>query len=132
MRFGCETWSIEPPAGWSAWHSDECANMVAEPTIGALQISAPTQKPYFVPTENMLMRCKVPAFLKCMKWQESECVEAIEKAAADGNAQIEAEAASKTEAETTSDYFKGYAMGVVLGKVHAASKGRLLGCLNAK
>ena len=40
MRFGRETWSIEPPAGWSAWPDAECATMVAEPDVGALQISA--------------------------------------------------------------------------------------------
>lgn len=40
MRFGRETWSIEPPAGWSAWHDAECATMAADPEVGALQISA--------------------------------------------------------------------------------------------
>jgi hypothetical protein len=40
MRFGEETWSIQPPSGWSAWHDDECSAMEAEPAVGALQISA--------------------------------------------------------------------------------------------
>jgi len=44
MRFGRETWSIEPPAGWNAWHEDECATMTAEPAIGALQISSALKK----------------------------------------------------------------------------------------
>lgn len=40
MRFGRETWSIEPPPGWSAWHDAECATLAAEPEVGSLQISA--------------------------------------------------------------------------------------------
>lgn len=40
MRFGRETWSIQPPSGWAAWHEEECATMTAEPEVGALQISA--------------------------------------------------------------------------------------------
>jgi hypothetical protein len=93
--------------------------------------SATAQKPYFVSPENMLMRCKVAAFLQCMKWQESECIAVIDKAVTDGNTEVEGKAASKSEAETSSDFFKGYAMGVVIGKIHAASKGRLLGCIGA-
>ena len=40
MRFGRDTWSIQPPLGWSAWHDAECATLAGEPEIGALQISA--------------------------------------------------------------------------------------------
>ena len=40
MRFGQDTWSIQPPPGWSAWHDEDCAAMEAEPAVGALQISA--------------------------------------------------------------------------------------------
>lgn len=40
MRFGQETWSIQPPADWSAWHDAECVTMAADPEVGALQISA--------------------------------------------------------------------------------------------
>ena len=93
--------------------------------------TATKQKPYFVSPENMLMRCKVPAFLQCMKLQESECVAVIDKAVAEGNAEVEAKAISKPEAETTSEFFKGYAIGIVIGKIHSASKGRLLGCISA-
>jgi hypothetical protein len=94
-------------------------------------VTAPKPKAYFVSPENMLMRCKVPAFLQCMKWQESECVAVIDKAVTEGNTEVEGKAASKSEAETSSDFFKGYALGVVIGKIHAASKGRLLGCMSA-
>ena len=89
-------------------------------------------KPYWVSPDNMLLRCKVPAFLKCVKWSESECVAAINKAVMEGNAKVEEEAASKTDAERNSDFFKGYATGVVIGKIHAMSKGKLLGCLNVR
>ncbi len=39
-RFGRETWSLRPPEGWRAWHDAECATLVANDEIGALQISA--------------------------------------------------------------------------------------------
>jgi hypothetical protein len=89
-------------------------------------------KPYWVSPDNMLMRCKVPTFLKCMKWSESECVAVINKAVAEGNQKVEAEAASKSQAETSDAMFISYATGVVVGTIHAASKGKLLGCLKAK
>jgi hypothetical protein len=97
---------------------------------GEPSAATPLQKPYFVSPENMLTRCKVPEFLKCMKLTESQCVAVINSGTAEGNAKVEAEAALKSEAQTSSDYFKGYAMGVVIGKIHTASKGKLLGCLN--
>jgi len=92
----------------------------------------PKQKPFYVSPENMLTRCKVPEFLKCMKLTEPQCVAVINSGTAEGNAQVEAEAASKSEAQTNSDFFKGYAAGVVIGKIHSASKGKLLGCLNVR
>ena len=39
-RFGTESWSVLVPEGWRAWHDAECATLVADPEIGALQISA--------------------------------------------------------------------------------------------
>lgn len=39
-RFGRVTWSLRPPEGWRAWHDEECATLVADDEIGALQISA--------------------------------------------------------------------------------------------
>ena len=39
-RFGRETWSVLVPSGWHAWHDPECATLVGDPEIGALQISA--------------------------------------------------------------------------------------------
>ncbi|MHB0914766.1 MAG: hypothetical protein ACYC5A_04925 [Thermoleophilia bacterium] len=39
-RFGLETWSLRLPDGWRAWHDAECATLVANDEIGALQISA--------------------------------------------------------------------------------------------
>ena len=39
-RFGRETWSLVVPAGWRAWHDEECATLAAVNEIGALQISA--------------------------------------------------------------------------------------------
>lgn len=39
-RFGRETWSLRVPNGWRAWHDEECATLVADDQIGALQISA--------------------------------------------------------------------------------------------
>jgi hypothetical protein len=40
MRFGRETWSIDLPAGWRAWHDDACATIVGSLEVGALQVSA--------------------------------------------------------------------------------------------
>jgi hypothetical protein len=39
-RFGTESWSVLVPEGWQARHDPECATLVADPAIGALQISA--------------------------------------------------------------------------------------------
>lgn len=39
-RFGRETWSLVVPPNWRAWHDTECATLVADEEIGALQISA--------------------------------------------------------------------------------------------
>jgi len=39
-RFGRETWALIVPDGWRAWHDKECATVVADDHIGALQISA--------------------------------------------------------------------------------------------
>ena len=94
--------------------------------------AASKQKPYFVSPDTMLLRCSSPEFLKCMKWGASECMSIITNAVAAGNAKVEAEAASKSEVETSGDFFKGYAAGVVVGKIHAASKGKLLTCVNSR
>lgn len=39
-HFGRETWSLLVPDDWRAWHDEECATLVADDEIGALQISA--------------------------------------------------------------------------------------------
>jgi hypothetical protein len=38
--FGRGTWSLLLPDGWQGWHDPECATIVANPEIGALQVSA--------------------------------------------------------------------------------------------
>ncbi|MBI2919483.1 MAG: hypothetical protein HYY18_00195 [Planctomycetes bacterium] len=39
-RFGRATWSLLVPDGWHARHDKECATLVADDEIGALQLSA--------------------------------------------------------------------------------------------
>jgi hypothetical protein len=39
-RFGTKAWSVLVPEGWSARHDQECATLVANPEVGALQISS--------------------------------------------------------------------------------------------
>lgn len=39
-RFGRETWSLQVPTEWRAWHDEECATLTGPDDIGALQISA--------------------------------------------------------------------------------------------
>jgi len=39
-RFGTDTWTLQVPSGWRAWHDDECSTLVGPDDIGALQVSA--------------------------------------------------------------------------------------------
>lgn len=39
-KFGTDTWTLEVPEGWRAWHDEECATLVGPGDLGALQVSA--------------------------------------------------------------------------------------------
>ena len=39
-RFGRDTWTLQVPSGWRAWHDEECATLVGPSDLGALQVSA--------------------------------------------------------------------------------------------
>jgi len=52
MRFGRETWSVQLPSGWEAWHDTECASMEPPTHLGALQVSA-AFKDSFVTDEDL-------------------------------------------------------------------------------
>lgn len=132
MRFLLHALVVAVPLVVGAAHAQESARMPPRSDGDTSPLSVPIPKPYFVSPENMLMRCKLPEFLKCMKWTESECVTVINSSVVEGNAKVEAEAAAKTEAQTSSDFFKGYATGVVIGRIQEASKGKLLGCLSPR
>ena len=39
QNFGRETWSVQIPEGWTGQHDPECATIVGDRDVGALQIS---------------------------------------------------------------------------------------------
>lgn len=39
-RFGTNTWTLQVPTGWRAWHDEECSTLVGPGDVGALQVSA--------------------------------------------------------------------------------------------
>jgi hypothetical protein len=39
-RFGTDTWTLQVPSGWRAWHDEECSTLVGPGDLGALQVSA--------------------------------------------------------------------------------------------
>jgi hypothetical protein len=91
--------------------------------------TAQKQKPYFVSPDNMLLRCKAAEFLECMELEESQCVSFITKGFAEGNAMVEADAASRSEKETSSDVFRTRAISIVAEHLHRASKGKSTSCV---
>lgn len=38
-RFGTDTWTLQVPSGWRAWHDEECTTLVGPGGLGALQVS---------------------------------------------------------------------------------------------
>lgn len=87
------------------------------------------QKPYYVSPDNMLSRCKSVEFLECMELNESQCVSFITKGFAEGNARVETDAVSKPENETSSDFFRTRAIGIIAEHLHRASKGKFTTCI---
>jgi hypothetical protein len=87
------------------------------------------QKPYYVSPDNMLLRCKSQEFLECMEMKESQCISFITKGFAEGNALVEADAASKPSKDTSSDTFRTSAIAAIAEHLHRVSKGKSTACI---
>lgn len=109
--------------------AQESKTAPAPPSSAETTQSAQEHKPYYVSPDNTLLRCKSAEFLACMDLSESQCVSFIKKGFAEGNAKVEAEAASRSEKETSSDSFRTRAVGIIAGHLHLASNRKFIECI---
>ncbi|MFZ5637618.1 MAG: hypothetical protein ACOY82_13645 [Pseudomonadota bacterium] len=102
----------------------------ASPEQAPAPASDEDDKPYLIDPSGPIARCAIKPYQRCLKLDQAECETATREAAVLANAEIEVDAAKRSEEERSGPFFEGMAMGIFLRHMNRQTKGRFLGCMS--